>query len=106
MIELIDTIKQYQLKNGSEFDPQIILFKLSNCAVCKSLENELMVDGWSYETFDCLNSKHSDIADMLEETLQTNTYPIICITYPEPKILTIQDFDTNKSVYKQLTSYL
>ena len=28
MIELIDTIKQYQLQNGTEFDPQIILFKL------------------------------------------------------------------------------
>jgi hypothetical protein len=106
MQELIDTIKQYQVQNGTEFDPQIILFKLSNCGVCKALEAELMVDGWSYESFDCMNSKHSDIADTLEDKLQTDKYPIICITYPEAKILTTNDLDPNKSVYKQVTLHL
>ena len=117
MIEnLIERVKSYQVQHGTEFDPQIIIFKLHGCKVCKSLETELMVDGWSYETFDCIDEKHNNIADELEEQLQTNNYPIIFITYPATKIVTpaspvrheklITNLNPNVTIYKQLTSHL
>jgi glutaredoxin len=117
MIEnLIERVKSYQVQHGTEFDPQIIIFKLHGCKVCKSLETELMVDGWSYETFDCMNDEHADMADELEQTLETNHYPIILITYPETKIITpaspirheklITNLNPNITIYKQLTPHL
>jgi glutaredoxin len=117
MIEqLINTVKEYQVKNGVEFDPQIIVFKLHNCKVCKSLESNLMVDGWSYETFDCLDSKHNDIADHVEDVLQSNNYPIVFVTYPETKILIpespvrheklITNLNPELSIYEQLINHL
>lgn len=114
--QLIDNVKTYQQQNGKEFDPQIIIFKLHGCKVCKSLETELMVDGWSYETFDCMNDEHSTLADELEATLETNHYPIIFVTYPETKIITpassvrheklITNLNPNVTIYKQLTPHL
>lgn len=117
MIEqLIDKVQQYQEQNGTEYKPQIILFKLHGCKVCKSLESELMVDGWSYEVFDCMDSKHESIADELESTLQSNSYPIIFITYPETKIVhtdspvrhpqLITNLNPQVSIYTQLTPHL
>lgn len=117
MIEaLIENVKRYQVQNGTEFDPQIIIFKLHGCKICKSLETELMVDGWSYETFDCMDEKHNEMADELESTLETNHYPIILVTYPETKIITpaspirdkklITNLNPNVSIYKQLTPHL
>lgn len=114
--ELIENVKTYQTQNGTEFDPQIILFKLSGCKKCKELETELMVDGWSYESFDCNTDTHSDIADKIEATLKTQTYPICFITYPKNKILlpqsgitdkqVITNLNPNQSIYKQLTPHL
>jgi glutaredoxin len=117
MIEaLIERVKGYQVEKGTEFDPQIIIFKLHGCKICKSLETELMVDGWSYETFDCINDEHSEIADELESTLETNQYPIILVTYPQAKFITpaspirdgklITNLNPNVTVYKQLTPHL
>ena len=114
--ELIENVRAYQKHNGMEFDPQVILFKLSGCKKCKELETELMVDGWSYESFDCNTDEHADIADILEEQLKSNTYPIVFITYPEPKVLlpqspildkkVITNLNPNQSIYKQLTPHL
>jgi len=117
MIEnLIERIKEYQRENGTEFDPQIILFKLHNCKVCKSLESELMIDGWSYEAFDCMKPEHEAIADEIEEVLQSNNYPIVLVTYPETKIITpnspvrhekvITNLNPSKTIYVQLTPHL
>lgn len=117
MIEkLIERVQDYQKQNGTEFDPQIILLKLSGCKVCKSLETDLMLDGWSYESFDFMDSKHENLADEIETILDTNSYPIICITYPETKIICpessvrheklITNLNPNISIYKQLISHL
>jgi len=116
MIEaLINKVRSYQGEKGTEFDPQIILFKLSGCSKCKELEAELIVDGWSFESFDCNMSDHNDIADELELTLKTNAYPIIFITYPETKIIVntsgvidekVIILNPNLSNYKQLTHHL
>lgn len=116
MIEtLINKVHGYQREKGTEFDPQMILFKLSGCSKCKELEAELMVDGWSYEVFDCNQNEHSDIADEIESTLKTNAYPIIFITYPETKIIVntsgvnnekVIILNPNISFYKQLTVHL
>jgi glutaredoxin len=116
MEQLINQAIQYQRDNGTEFDPQIILFKLHGCKVCKSLESELMVDGWSYESFDCMDSKHEQFADYLESELQSQSYPIVFITYPETKILhtdspvrhekLISPLNPKQTIYNQLTPHL
>lgn len=117
MIEqLIDIIKQYQVTKGNEFDPQIILLKLSGCKVCKSLETDLMLDGWAYEAFDFIKSEHEEIADEVENTLQTNSYPIIVVTYPTSKIIVmsspvrhdkvITNLNPNQTIYEQLIHHL
>lgn len=117
MIEkLIERIQEYQKNNGTEYEPQIILFKLSGCNVCKSLETNLMIDGWSYESFDFMEDKHSDMADEVEMILNSNHYPIVCITYPETKIIIpespvrhdklITNLNTEISFYKQLIPHL
>jgi glutaredoxin len=106
MIELVNYIKNYQKEKGTEFDPQLIIFTLSGCPVCKSLISELMIDGYAYEEFDCNKDEHSDIADHLEDILNTNSYPIICITYPEPKVITMNQIDSKKPTYNQITEHL
>lgn len=106
MEALINKVKRYQEVNGTEFDPQIVLFKLSGCSICKSFETELMIDGWNYEAFDCMEDKHSDLADELESTLNTNRYPIIFILYPEPKVITINDLDPDINIIKQISKHL
>lgn len=114
--KLIERVQEYQKNNGEEFEPQIILFKLHNCKVCKSLESELMIDGWSYESFDCMDDKHEAIADEIEGILQSNSYPVIFINYPEVKIIhtdspirhskLISNLNPNITIYKQLTPHL
>lgn len=103
---LIEQIIRYQKEKGTEFDPQLILFTLSGCPVCKEVLSELMIDGYSYETFDCNKDEHSDFADYLENTLNTNHYPIIYISYPESKIITVDDLDDKKPIYPQITEHL
>jgi hypothetical protein len=116
MIEaLINKVRSYQGEKGTEFDPQIILFKLSGCSKCKELEAELMIDGWSYEAFDCNQNEHSNIADKIESTLKTDAYPIVFTLYPESKIIvntsgvidkSVIILNSNISFYKQLTVHL
>ena len=116
MIEaLINKVRSYQGEKGTEFDPQIILFKLSGCSKCKELEAELIVDGWSYEAFDCNQNEHSNIADEIESTLKTDAYPIVFTLYPESKIIvntsgvidkSVIILNSNISFYKQLTVHL
>jgi glutaredoxin len=106
MTELVNYITNYQKEIGTEFDPQLIIFTLSGCPICTGIVTDLMLDGYSYEEFDCNKDKHSNIADHLEEVLNTNTYPIICITYPEPRIITMVQLDSAKPIYNQITEYL
>lgn len=117
MVEkLIEKVQMYQKNNGTEFEPQIIVFKLHGCKVCKSLESELMIDGWSYESFDCMESKHELIADEIEGILQSNSYPVIFINYPETKVIhtdspirhskLISNLNPQITIYKQLTPHL
>jgi glutaredoxin len=105
-LDLIEKVTKYQKEKGTEFDPQLILFTLSGCPICKEVLSNLMVDGYSYDSFDCNKDEHSDIADYLEEVLNTNQYPIIFITYPEPKIITVDTLNNNKPYYPQITQYL
>jgi glutaredoxin len=114
--KLIEMVQEYQRNNGVEFEPQIVLFKLHGCKVCKSLESELMVDGWSYEVFDCMDGKHEHIADEIEGILQSNSYPVIFINYPETKVIhtdspirhekLISNLNPEITIYKQLTPHL
>ena len=106
MSNLTTYIKNYHKENGTEFDPQLIIFTLSGCPICTSLVTDLMIDGYAFEEFDCNKDKHSDIADYLENELKTNHYPIICITYPEEKIITVDQLDQNKPIYNQVTEQL
>lgn len=112
---LIEKVQSYQREKGTEFEPQMVLFKLSGCSKCKEVETELMIDGWSYDTFDCNMDIHSDIADEIESTLKTDAYPIVFILYPEPKIIvntsgvldkSVIILNPNTSFYKQLTIHL
>jgi glutaredoxin len=105
-LDLIKKVITYQKEKGTEFDPQLILFTLHGCPVCKELTSNLMVDGYSYDTFDCNKDEHSDIADFLEDILNTNHYPIIFITYPENKVITMDMLDENKPIYPQITEHL
>jgi len=114
--QLIEKVQKYQKDNGTEFEPQVIVFKLHGCKVCKSLETDLMVDGWSYESFDCMDTKHELIADEIEGILQSNSYPVIFINYPETKVLhtdspirhskLISNLNPQITIYKQLTPHL
>ena len=106
MLTLTTYIKNYQKEKGKEFDPQLIIFTLSGCPICKEVITELTIDGYSFEEFDCNKDKHSDIADHLEEVLKTNSYPFIFIIYPEPKIITTLDLNPKKPIYPQITEYL
>lgn len=106
MSSTIERIIQYQKEKGTEFNPQLILFTLSGCPVCKQLITELMLDGYSYEEFDCNTDEHSDIADYLESSLGTNHYPIIFISYPESKIIITEDMEEDVPVYIQISKYL
>lgn len=103
---LIEAVIRYQKEKGEEFDPQLIIFTLHGCPVCKEVISNLMIDGYSYDSFDCMKEEHSDMADHLEEVLNTNHYPIIFITYPEPKIITVDMLDGNKQYYPQITEHL
>ena len=117
MIEkLIERIQEYQRIHGTEYEPQIILLKLHGCNTCKSLETELMIDGWSYDVLDFMEDKHNEIADEVEAILETNSYPIIVITYPETKIICtnspvrheklITNLNPTITIYKQLIPHL
>jgi glutaredoxin len=106
MSNLTTYIKNYHKENGTEFDPQLIIFTLSGCPICTSLVTDLMIDGYAFEEFDCNKDKHSNIADYLEDELKTNHYPIIYITYPEEKIITVDQLDQNKPIYNQVTEHL
>ena len=103
---LIEEVIRYQKEKGTEFDPQLIIFTLHGCPVCKEIVSNLMVDGYSYEAFDCTKDEHSDFADFLEDILEVNRYPIIFITYPESKIITVNDINDNKPTYPQITEHL
>jgi len=103
---LIEEVIRYQKEKGTEFDPQLIIFTLHGCPVCKEVLSNLMIDGYSYESFDCNKDEHSEIADHLEDELFTNHYPIIFITYPEQRVITTDILDENKPVYPQITEYL
>jgi hypothetical protein len=75
-----------------------------------------MVDGWSYETFDCMDSKHEAIADEIEAYFESNSYPVIFITYPKPKVIhtdspvrhdqLISNLNPQVPIYRQLTPHL
>ena len=104
--QLVEMVTKYQKEKGTEFDPQLIIFTLHGCPICKEVLSNLMIDGYSYDSFDCMKDEHSDIADHLEEVLNTNQYPIIFITYPEPKIITVDNLDNNKQIYPQITEHL
>jgi glutaredoxin len=106
MTELINHIINYQNELGTESDPQLIIFTLSGCPICTSLVTDLMIDGYTFEEFDCNKDEHSSIADYLEDELKTNHYPIICITYPEKKMITTDQLNQNKSVYDQIIEHL
>jgi glutaredoxin len=106
MSTLTTYIKNYQKEKGKEFDPQLIIFTLSGCPICKEVITELTIDGYSFEEFDCNKDEHSDIADHLEDELNTNHYPIICITYPEEQIITSDQLDSDKPIYPQITENL
>ena len=106
MESLITYITKYQKEIGTEFDPQLIIFTLSGCPICKEITTELTLDGYAFEEFDCNQDKYSDIADYLETVLETNSYPFIFITYPEPKVITTLTLDPNKSIYPQITEHL
>jgi glutaredoxin len=106
MTELLEVVKRYQDENGTEFDPQLILFTLSGCPICGDIISNLKKDGYSYEEFDCNKDEHSDIADHLEDVLSVNRYPFIFITYPEPNIIITEMLDENKDIYPQITQYL
>jgi hypothetical protein len=117
MIEkLIERIQEYQRTHGTEYEPQIILLNLHGCNTCKSLETELMVDGWSYDVLDFMEDKHNEIADEVEAILETNSYPIITVTYPETKIICtnspvrheklITNLNPTTTIYKQLIPHL
>ena len=63
-----------------------------------------------------MENKHSEIADEVEAILETNSYPIIIVTYPETKIIStdspvrheklITNLNPTISIYKQLMPHL
>jgi glutaredoxin len=106
MIDLFNKVIEYQKVNGTESNPQIIMFKLAGCKKCKEVQVDLMINDADYDEFDCMNEKHEEIADEIEATLNINHYPILFITRPQYKIITTDDLKSEHSVYEQIQKYL
>jgi glutaredoxin len=106
MIDLFNKVIEYQKVNGTESNPQIIMFKLAGCKKCKEVQVDLMINDADYDEFDCIDSKHEEIADEIEATLNINHYPILFITRPQYKIITTDDLKSEHSVYEQIQKYL
>jgi glutaredoxin len=106
MIDLFNKVIKYQKVNGTESNPQIIMFKLAGCKKCKEVQVDLMINDADYDEFDCMNEKHEEIADEIETTLNINHYPILFITRPQHKIITTDDLKPEHSVYEQIKKYL
>ena len=106
MIDLFNKVIKYQKVNGTESNPQIIMFKLAGCKKCKEVQVDLMINDADYDEFDCMEEKHQEIADEIEETLNINHYPIIFITRPQFKLITMDDIISEQSIYKQIKKYL
>ena len=106
MIDLFNKVIEYQKVNGTESNPQIIMFKLVGCKKCKEVQVDLMINDADYDEFDCMNEKHEEIADEIETVLNINHYPILFITRPQYKIITTDDLKSEHSVYEQIQKYL
>jgi glutaredoxin len=106
MIDLFNKVIKYQKVNGTESNPQIIMFKLAGCKKCKEVQVDLMINDADYDEFDCMNEKHEKIADEIETVLNINHYPILFITRPQYKIITTDDLKSEHSVYEQIQKYL
>jgi glutaredoxin len=106
MIDLFNKVIEYQKVNGTESNPQIIMFKLAGCKKCKEVQVDLMINDADYDEFDCMNEKHEEIADEIETVLNINHYPILFITRPQYKIITTDDLKSEHSVYEQIQKYL
>ena len=106
MIDLFNKVIKYQKINGTESNPQIIMFKLAGCKKCKEVQVDLMINDADYDEFDCMNEKHEEIADEIETVLNINHYPILFITRPQYKIITTDDLKSEHSVYEQIQKYL
>lgn len=106
MIDLFNKVIEYQKVNGTESNPQIIMFKLAGCKKCKEVQVDLMINDADYDEFDCMNEKHEEIADEIETVLNINHYPILFITRPQYKIITTDDLKSKHSVYEQIQKYL
>jgi hypothetical protein len=63
---------------------------------------------WMEEAQNFYDSKNMSLDDeySLEDILNTNHYPIIFITYPESKVITMDMLDENKPIYPQITEHL
>jgi len=106
MIDLFNKVIEYQKVNGTESNPQIIMFRLAGCRKCKEVQVDLMINDADYDEFDCMDEKHQEIADEVETTLNINHYPILFITRPQYKIITTDDLKPEHSIYEQIQKYL
>jgi hypothetical protein len=49
MIDLFNKVIKYQKVNGTESNPQIIMFKLAGCKKCKEVQVDLMINDADYD---------------------------------------------------------